>query len=111
MINTVELGGWVKRLNNIANIELETAEKIREISTPFVPFLSGHLSNSTEVIQDDMGAHLLYTELYAHYQYVGVGFKHTTTFHPQATEHWVERALEANPGALEKFVKGKLLNG
>lgn len=111
MTNTVELGNWFQRLKNLAGIELATAEKVREISTPFVPFLSGHLTNNTEVIQDDAGAHLIYTEQYAHYQYVGVGFKHTTTFHPQATEHWVEKALEANPGALEKFVKGKLLNG
>lgn len=110
-MNVVELGAWANRLANMANIELETAEKVREIATPFVPFLSGHLSNNTEVIQDDAGAHLIYTEPYAHYQYTGVGFKHTTTFHPQATEQWVEKALEANPGALKQFVKGKILDG
>lgn len=111
MSNYVELGSWFSRLQNVQKLEMDTANKVREISDPFVPFLSGHLAANVEVTRDDTGAHVTYNEPYAHYQYVHPEFKHTTTFHEQASGQWVEQAIQANPSALEHFVEGQILNG
>ena len=40
---------------------------------------------------------------YAHYQYYGDGFNHTTDYHPLATERWDKVAMQTE---LDSFMEG-----
>ena len=64
---------------------------------PYVPYLSGTLSQTTEVTARSVK----YTQPYAHYQYVGEEFNHTLVYHPLATSYW-NKAMMTNEG--EAFI-------
>ena len=70
MNNEINLGFWAKRLANSAGIEMATVYKVRELSDKYVPFLGSDLSNHVKVNQDDVSTYIIYTEPYAHYQFL-----------------------------------------
>lgn len=65
-------------------VMLEIHNKFAQYCDPYVPFLEGPLSQTTEISSEGV----LYTQPYAHYQYHGVGFNHTLDYHPLATAFW-----------------------
>ena len=56
---------------------------------PYVPFLNGPLSQTVQVTPE----HVRYIQPYAHYQYYGVDFNHTTDYHPLASAMWDKAML------------------
>lgn len=86
---TADMDAFGNKLGSIINddsFKLEVNNTIAQHMDPYVPFLNGPLSQSgLGNVQTD-GIH--YTVPYAHYQYYGEGFNHTTTFHPKATAKW-----------------------
>ena len=77
-------------LLNDETLKLRIASEFERYCEPYVPFLTGMLAQTTEVTPD----YVEYTVPYAHYQYVGENFNHTTTFHPLATAYWDRVMLE-----------------
>ncbi|EOB4980237.1 minor capsid protein [Listeria monocytogenes] len=55
----------------------------------YVPFLEGNLSNQY-VIQNDK--EIMWTSIYARWQYNGINFNFTLTHHPLAGPKWDQRA-------------------
>ena len=60
---------------------------------PYVPFLTGALSQTTEVTPE----YVKYKVPYAHRQYVGEDFNHTLTYHPLASAYW-DRVMLSTQG-------------
>lgn len=56
---------------------------------PYVPFLNGPLSQTNVVSAEGVR----YIQPYARYQYYGVGFNHTTDYHPLASAMWDKAML------------------
>lgn len=73
---------------------LEIANLFAKMCDPYVPFLEGPLSQSG-LAQVEPGVVTYGNDLvpYAHYQYVGVDFRHTLDYHPKATAYWDEAML------------------
>lgn len=69
----------------LALFSAATAERMMD---KYVPFKQGELSQNTSVSTSGMVGEIRYNVPYAHYQYNGVGFEHTTEFHPLATYEW-----------------------
>ena len=116
MSNEINLGPWVKRLSNPEGIEMATAYKVRDLSDKYVPFLGSDLSSHVEVNHDDAGAHIVYTEPYAHYQFKGVSengnpFHYTTIHHPNARSNWIQPVKDDAIDRVTKFVKEAILYG
>ena len=65
---------------------------------PWVPFLEGPLSQTLEITPE----YIHYKVPYAHRQYTGDGFNHTTDYHPLATERWDKVAMQTE---LDKFLE------
>lgn len=81
--------------------------EVRRLSTPYVPFLSGYLSNDS--VTETPGT-ITYNAPYARRQYYENKGKNGTK-HPQAGSHWTERCW-ADRGkeivqATAKFCGGK----
>ena len=72
---------------------------------PYVPFLEGPLSQTTEI--DSTG--VKYTQPYAHYQYMGVGFNHTLDYHPLASAQWDKAMMRDHGEEFTEQVKQILL--
>lgn len=68
------------------------------IIDPWVPFLEGPLSQTLEITPQ----YVKYNVPYAHYQYTGDGFNHTTDKHPLATERWDRVAMQTE---LDTFIE------
>ena len=68
---------------------------------PYVPFLEGPLSQTTEVTENGVK----YTQPYAHYQYEGLEFNHTLDYHPLASAHWDEAMLRDRGDEFRKQVE------
>ena len=68
---------------------LEIHNLLAKYCDPYVPFLEGPLSQTTEITPN----YVRYTQPYAHYQYNGVGFNHTKDYHPLASARWDEAML------------------
>lgn len=68
---------------------LEIHNLLAKMCDPYVPFLEGPLSQTTEITPK----YVRYTQPYAHYQYYGVGFNHTKDYHPLASAKWDEAML------------------
>jgi hypothetical protein len=66
---------------------------------PWVPFLEGPLSQTLHITPE----YVQYRVPYAHYQYYGDGFNHTTDYHPLATERWDKVAMQTE---LDSFMEG-----
>lgn len=65
---------------------------------PWVPYLEGPLSQTLNITPEFVE----YLVPYAHYQYVGDNFNHTTDYHPLATARWDKVAMQTE---LESFKK------
>ena len=116
MSNEVNLGFWAQRMANPEGIELATAYKVRELSDKYVPFLSGNMAGHVKVNHDDAGAHIIYNEKYAHYQYNGFSSKgnplhYTTTHHPNAGPRWIEPVKQDSIEKVTSFAKEAILHG
>ena len=81
----------ISKINSLLDQEtlLEIHNLLAKYCDPYVPFLEGPLSQSTEITPD----YVRYTQPYAHYQYYGVGFNHTKDYHPLASAKWDEAML------------------
>lgn len=112
----VNLGDWADRIHNPKNIETALAYKVAELSDPYVPYLAGDLSSHKKIYTDDAGAHIAYDEKYAHYQYEGLSkngnsLKYTTTHHPNAGPHWIERVKGESMSQMTKYVAEAIIHG
>lgn len=115
-MNNVDLGSWAKRLSNSEGIEMATAYKVRELADKYVPFLSGNLASHDEVNHDDAGAHIIYSEPYAHRQFVGqspsgVPYNYTKIHHPNAQSNWIEPVKDDAIDRVATFAKEAILHG
>lgn len=77
---------------------LEIHNLFAKMMNPYVPFLEGPLSQTTEITPRSVK----YTQPYSHYQYEGEGFNFTKDYHPLATAHW-DQAMMRDKG--EEFIK------
>ena len=68
---------------------LEIHNLFAKMCDPYVPFLEGPLSQTTEITPE----YVRYTQSYAHYQYYGTEFNHTLDYHPLASAKWDEAML------------------
>ncbi len=68
---------------------LEIHNLLAKYCDPYVPFLEGPLSQTTEITPN----YVRYTQPYAHYQYYGDHFNHTKDYHPLASARWDEAML------------------
>ena len=73
---------------------------------PYVPFLHGPLSQTTEVTSD----YVEYKVPYAHYQYTGIWFDHTLTHHPLASAFWDKAMLSAQGEEFLEQVKALIVH-
>lgn len=79
----------VNRLKDNATMtEIHTA--FYKMIDPWVPYLNGPLSTTVNITAD----YVDYLMPYAHYQYYGIGFNHTTDHHPLATAQWDKVAMQ-----------------
>ena len=72
--------------------------QFRAMCTPYVPYLEGVLSDTTEVTHE----YVRWSQPYAHYQYVGISpngkaFNYTKEQHPLATSQW-DKAMMRDVG-------------
>lgn len=79
---------------------LEIHNEFAKTIDPWTPFLTGAMSSSglANVAADGV----TYNVPYARYQYYGVNFNHTTTYHPLASAQWDKVAMETQ---LEPFIQ------
>ena len=91
------------KVNNLldANTMLEIHNLLAKYCDPYVPFLEGPLSQTTEITPN----YVRYTQPYAHYQYHGVGFNHTKDYHPLASAEWDKAMLRDRREEFEMQVK------
>lgn len=91
------------KLNNLCDEKtmLEIHNLLAKYCDPYVPFLEGPLSQTTEITPN----YVRYTQPYAHYQYNGVGFNHTKDYHPLASAKWDEAMLRDKRDAFLADVK------
>ena len=87
-INDKALEAKLKNLCDESTM-LEIHNLLAKYCDPYVPFLEGPLSQTTEITP----YYVRYTQPYAHYQYYGVGFNHTLDYHPLASAKWDEAML------------------
>lgn len=71
-------------------VMLQIHDLFAKMCDPYVPFLEGPLSQTTEITPQGVR----YTQPYAHYQYHGIGFNHTLDYHPLATAFWNEVMMQ-----------------
>lgn len=72
---------------------------------PWVPFLEGPLSQTLEITPE----YVKYIVPYAHRQYNGVDFKHTTDYHPLASAQWDKVAMQTQLDSFTEEVKKILI--
>ena len=75
-----------KKVNSLFDetLMLQIHSLFERYCDPYVPYLHGPLSRTTDVTAE----RVRYTQPYAHYQYVGEDFNHTLEVHPKATAYW-----------------------
>ena len=78
-----------------AQLGLFAANTAERMMSKYVPFKQGLLSQNTSTYTDGKDGFIRYNVPYANYQYNGVGFEHTTEFHPLATYEWDKAFFEA----------------
>lgn len=87
-------------------LKLQVSSAFERYCEPYVPFLHGPLSQTTEVEPD----YVEYKMPYAHYQYVGEHFNHTLTYHPLATAYWDKVMLQDKGEEFRKQVKDLIVH-
>lgn len=79
---------------------LEIHNRLAQRCDKYVPFLTGALANSAIANITPQG--VTYTTPYARYQYYGITFNHTTTYHPLASALW-DKQMMINEG--DEFIR------
>ncbi len=74
-------------------------------SDPYVPFMTGMLSQTPMVSSDLESGTIVYDTPYAARQYYGDSFDFRPDTHPQATARWFEHAREEHKGEWKKVAK------
>lgn len=74
----------------------KSAEIFRRYAHPYVPYLTGKLSQTTRIRAYKDHATITYLMPYAKEQYSNPYFRHTKTVHPLATHHWDKATWVAN---------------
>lgn len=96
-----------KVLDDICNDEAamtEIHDVFAKTIDPWTPFLEGNLHTQLEITDK----YVKYTVPYAHYQYYGVDFNHTITYHPLASAKWDEVAMQTKRNDFERDVENIL---
>lgn len=88
-----------------SQLSLQIHQLLAKDCDPYVPFLTGTLSQTLEITPE----YVEYTAPYAHYQYHGVGFNHTLDHHPLATALWDEAMLRDKREEFESEVRALLV--
>jgi hypothetical protein len=86
-------------------VMLEVHNLLAKTIDPWVPFLEGPLSQTLEITPQ----YVRYLQPYAHYQYMGINFNHTTTYHPLASAQWDKVAMQSQLNSFEEQVKQILI--
>ena len=91
------------KLNRLVDAQtmLEIHNLLAKMCDPYVPFLEGPLSQTTEITPN----YVRYTQPYAHYQYYGTWFNHTKDYHPLASAKWDEAMMRDKKDEFEQQVK------
>lgn len=97
----------LKKVNNLLDDEtgLQIHNLFAKIINSYVPMLEGPLSQTVEIHP----SYIKYIQPYAHYQYYGVNFNHTLTYHPLASAKWDEVAMLTEMENFEQQVKQILI--
>lgn len=92
-----------RRLDHIIDetLMLQIHAAFERYCEPYVPFLTGILSQTTRVFPE----YVEYIAPYAHYQYVGTHFNHTLIYHPKATAYWDKVMMTEQGDAFLEEVK------
>lgn len=101
--NDAELERRISSLVNEPDFMTQVHMQFRAMCSPYVPYLEGHLNDTTEITPE----YVRWYQPYAHYQYEGVSvngnaFNYTKEQHPLATSHW-DRVMMQDKG--DEFVK------
>lgn len=72
---------------------------------PWVPYLNNPLSTTLEITPE----YVKYIVPYAHRQYTGIDFKHTTEHHPLASAQWDKVAMQTQLDSFTEEVKKILI--
>lgn len=80
------------------NTKIAVNNLLAKTIDPWVPFLEGPLSQTLKITPE----YIRYEVPYAHYQYYGDDFNHTTDYHPLATERWLDVAMQTQ---YEPFIR------
>lgn len=99
-INDAQIQAKMNRLVDSQTM-LEIHNLLAKYCDPYVPFLEGPLSQTTEITPN----YVRYTQPYAHYQYYGIGFNHTRDYHPLASAKWDEAMMRDRKDEFEQQVK------
>ena len=104
----VDPTGLEALFNNLVNddiVRLAVHNTFAKDIDPWVPYLNNPLSTQLDITPD----YIRYTVPYAHYQYEGVNFNHTTDYHPLASAHWDQVAMQTIRESFEQQVKDILI--
>lgn len=104
-LNLGELESKFETLCSDETLMLAVHQTLAKDCDPYVPFLTGDLSQTLEITPE----YVRYIQPYAHYQYHGVGFNHTLDYHPLATAEWDQAMLENNKEGFEEEVQQLVL--
>lgn len=74
---------------------------------PWTPFLTGTMAQSA--LANITPQYVHYTTPYAHYQYYGLHFNHTLTYHPLASAMWDRAAMAVKQDEFEAQVRDILI--
>lgn len=99
------LGGQFENLCQDQELKLSMNQTLAKDCDPYVPFLTGDLSQTLNITPD----YVEYTQPYAHYQYHGTEFNHTLDYHPLATAKWDKAMLENNKENFEEELQGLMV--
>lgn len=120
MTTTVELGSWAEQIRDAHEVERELADNVRADVDPFVPFRSGDLAGTVDVLDVGSMMQIRYSMEYAHYVFIGLAMAGNPRMltgtplnyfrgqHAQAGADWVERAKSQFMPNWESFVKERL---
>ena len=84
---------------------LEVHTLFAKMIDPWVPFLNGPLSQTINIQPE----YVQYTQVYSHYQYYGIHFKHTKDYHPLASAMWDDVAMVTIGDSFTQQVKDILV--
>ena len=100
-INSKRIQQKLSRIGNDPQLMLEVHTSFARMINPWVPFLHGPLSQTVEIEPTCVR----YIQPYARYQYYGVGFHHTTDYHPLASAMWDKVAMQTQRKPFAKQVQ------